>query len=102
MRGARQVLYRPSRGKRLSRSVSTPSGPPQVAASAGDTGSTWSTRMSKLYAIGWRTRGGPRRWLDELLRFAGSGGQDARGLVLSGGGGRWRVYATRMGMPTTR
>ena len=31
----------------------------------------------------------------ELLRFVGSG-RRGRALVLSDGGGRWRVYATRL------
>ena len=48
------------------------------------------------YALGWRTRGGPRRW--QVNRFASldHAAAVARGLVRSDGGGRWRVYSTRL------
>ena len=52
--------------------------------------------MGDLYAIGWRTRGGPRRWQLSYCDSLDQAAAVARGLVLSDGGGRWRVYAMRL------
>ena len=49
-----------------------------------------------VYAIGWRTREGPRRWLMSYSESLEQAVGVARGLARSDGGGRRRVYATRL------
>ena len=52
--------------------------------------------MGELYALGWRSHGGPRQW--QLNRFFSldQPAAVARGLGRSDGGGRWRVYSTKL------
>ena len=48
------------------------------------------------FALGWRTRGGPRRWQRNHFDSLDHAAAVARDLARSDGGGRWRVYSTRL------
>ena len=49
-----------------------------------------------LYAIGWRVRARPRRWQWGEFRSLDQAVKTARGHVRFDGGGRGRVYSTRL------
>ena len=49
----------------------------------------------KLYAIGWRARGCPRRWQVSYCESLDQAVQTARSSAQFAGGGRWRVYEMR-------
>ena len=58
--------------------------------------------MGALYAVGWRARGGgPRRWQWGDFESLEQAVQAARGHVRFDGGGRWRVYETRLAIDGT-
>ena len=52
--------------------------------------------MSELYAIGWRAAGPPRQWVWSVFPSLGPAVRVARGYAAFDGGGRWRVYGTRV------
>ena len=52
--------------------------------------------MSELYAVGWRVRGRPRQWVWSVFPSLGLAVRVARGYAACDGGGRWRVYDTRV------
>ena len=52
--------------------------------------------MSALYAVGWRVRGRPRQWVWSVFPSLGVAIDVARGYAAFDGGGRWRVYGTRV------
>ena len=52
--------------------------------------------MSELYAIGWRAAGQPRQWVWSVFPSLGPAVRVARGYAAFAGGGRWRVYGTRV------
>ena len=52
--------------------------------------------MSELYAIGWRAAGRPRQWVWSVFPSLGLAVRVARGYAAFDGGGRWRVYGTRV------
>ena len=52
--------------------------------------------MSELYAVGWRVRGRPRQWVWFVFPSLGLAARVARGYAACDGGGRWRVYGTRV------
>ena len=52
--------------------------------------------MEELYAVGWRSAGRPRRWVWSVFPSLGQAVRVARGYAACDGGGRWRVYGTRV------
>ena len=50
----------------------------------------------ELYAVGWRARGRPRQWVVAVYASVEAAADAAGGYVRFDGGGRWRVYATRL------
>ena len=52
--------------------------------------------LSELYAVGWRVRGRPRQWVWSVFPSLGLAVRVARGCATCDGGGRWRVYGTRV------
>ena len=52
--------------------------------------------VSELYAVGWRVRGRPRQWVWSVFPSLGVAIDVARGYAAFDGGGRWRVYGTRV------
>ena len=52
--------------------------------------------VSKLYAVGWRVRGRPRQWVWSVFPSLDLAVHVARGYAALDGGGRWRVYGTRV------
>ena len=50
----------------------------------------------ELYAVGWRARGRPRQWVVAVYASVDAAADAAGGYVRFDGGGRWRVYATRL------
>ena len=52
--------------------------------------------MDELYAVGWRSAGRPRQWVWSVFPSLGQAVRVARGYVACDGGGRWRVYSTRV------
>ena len=52
--------------------------------------------MDELYAVGWRSAGRPRKWVWSVFPSLGLAVLVARGHAACDGGGRWRVYGTRV------
>ena len=57
--------------------------------------------VSELYAVGWRVRARPQQWVWSVLpslgrRFAWRAAMRLCGYAACDGGGRWRVYGTRV------
>ena len=52
--------------------------------------------MDELYAGGWRSAGRPRQWVWSVFPSLGQAVRVARGYAAYDGGGRWRVYGTRI------
>ena len=52
--------------------------------------------MDELYAVGWRSAGRPRQWVWSVFPSLGEAVRVARGYTACDGGGRWRVYGTRV------
>ena len=52
--------------------------------------------MDELYAVGWRTPGQPRRWVVAVYPSVAAAAAAASGYARFDGGGRWRVYTTRV------
>ena len=52
--------------------------------------------VSELYAVGWRVRGRPRQWVWSVFPSLDLAVHVARGYAAFDGGGRWRVYGTRL------
>ncbi len=52
--------------------------------------------MDELYAVGWRSAGRPRQWVWSVFPSLGQAVRVARGYAACDGGGRWRVYGTRV------
>ena len=52
--------------------------------------------MDELYAVGWRSAGRPRQWVWSVFPSLGQAVRVARGYAAFDGGGRWRVYGTRV------
>ena len=59
-------------------------------------GKSWGHLVSELYAVGWRVRGRPRQWVWSTFPSLGLAVRVARGYAACDGGGRWRVYGTRV------
>ena len=49
-----------------------------------------------LYAVGWRAPGRPRQWVWGVFPSLDGAVRVARGYAKLDGGGRWRVYSTRV------
>ncbi len=60
---------------------------------SGNPGGIW---VSELYAVGWRVWGRPRQWVWSVFPSLGLAVRVARGYAACDGGGRWRVYGTRV------
>ena len=52
--------------------------------------------MDELYAVGWRTPGRPRRWVMAVYPSVAAAAAAGGGYARFDGGGRWRVYTTRV------
>ena len=52
--------------------------------------------MDELYAVRWRVAGRPRQWVWSVFPSQGLAVHVARGYAACDGGGRWRVYGTRV------
>ena len=52
--------------------------------------------MDALYAVGWRAPGRPRQWIWGVFPSLDGAVRAARGYAKLDGGGRWRVYSTRV------
>ncbi len=52
--------------------------------------------MSELYAVGWRALGRRRQWVWSVFPSLAQAVSVARGYAACDGGGRWRVYGTRV------
>ena len=52
--------------------------------------------MDELYAVGWRAPDRPRQWVWSVFPSLGQAVRVARGYAACDGGGRWRVYGTRV------
>ena len=52
--------------------------------------------MDELYAVRWRVAGRPRQWVWSVFPSLGLAVHVARGYAACDGGGRWRVYGTRV------
>ena len=52
--------------------------------------------MDDLYAVGWRTPGRPRQWVLAVYQSVTAAAAAAGGYARFDGGGRWRVYTTRV------
>ena len=50
----------------------------------------------ELFAVGWRTPGRPRQWVVAVYPSVAAAAAAAGGYVRFDGGGKWRVYATRV------
>ena len=50
----------------------------------------------ELYAVGWRTPGRPRQWVVAVYPPVPAAAAAAGGYIRFDGGGRWRVYTTRV------
>ena len=49
-----------------------------------------------LYAVGWRAVGRPRQWVMAVYSSVEAAAEACRGYVRFDGGGRWRVYGTKL------
>ena len=61
-----------------------------------DSSGTLGALMSELYAVGWRALGRRRQWVWSVFPSLGLAVHVARGYAACEGGGRWRVYGTRV------
>ncbi|MCY4661153.1 MAG: hypothetical protein OXF93_15305 [Acidobacteria bacterium] len=52
--------------------------------------------MDDLYAVGWRTPGRPRQWVVAVYPSVTAAAAAGGGYARFDGGGRWRVYTTRV------
>ena len=52
--------------------------------------------VDELYAVGWRAAGRPRQWVWSVFPSLDLAAHVARGYAACDGGGRWRVYGTRV------
>ena len=52
--------------------------------------------MDELYAVGWRTPGLSRQWVVAVYPSVTAAAAAAGGYARFDGGGRWRVYTTRV------
>ena len=52
--------------------------------------------MDDLYAVGWRTLGRPRQWVLAVYPSVTAAAAAGGGYARFDGGGRWRVYTTRV------
>ena len=52
--------------------------------------------MGDLYAVGWRAVGRPRQWVMAVYTSVEAAAEACRGYVRFDGGGRWRVYGTKL------
>ena len=68
----------------------------RVTSTSVDSSGTLVALMSELYAIGWRSAGQARQWVWSVFPSLGPAVRVARGYAAFDGGGRWRVYGTRV------
>ena len=52
--------------------------------------------VDELYAVGWRTPGLPRQWVVSVYPSVTAAAAAGGGYARFDGGGRWRVYTTRV------
>ena len=61
-----------------------------------DPGGTGDPAVGGLYAVGWRAVGRPRQWVMAVYTSVEAAAEACRGYVRFDGGGRWRVYGTKL------
>ena len=61
-----------------------------------DPGGTGDPAVGDLYAVGWRAVGRPRQWVMAVYSSVEAAAEACRGYVRFDGGGRWRVYGTKL------
>ena len=86
----------PAATMNVSTHLSESSSPTLSAVTADPVRDNAEMMMDALYAVGWRAPGRPRQWVWGVFPSLDGAVRVARGYAKLDGGGRWRVYSTRV------